>query len=144
MLGIQYNSVAVPDPLQRIGGGTTVTDAHPRALDAHNRAVLRIRNKSFGSGYGSGSGLQLVLNPIRIRILDWDPDQKLAKTSSFLLKFLRSLIFKHKKSVIPQLRDLATNNLRNKFSIYEDLSHIYVFCMCKVSLPYASESLAVP
>jgi hypothetical protein len=96
--------------------------------------VLRIRNFCFGSGYGSGSGRQLVLNPIRIRIRiqiriripDSDTDQKLAKTSSFFTKILHRLIFKHKKSVIPQLRDLATNNLRNKLSIYEDLTHICI------------------
>jgi hypothetical protein len=37
--------------------------------------VLRIRYKSFGSGFGSGSGLKLVS--------DSDLDQKLAKTSFF-------------------------------------------------------------
>jgi hypothetical protein len=78
-------------------------------------AVLRIRNKSFGSGVGSGSGLQLVLNPdpdsnpdpnpdsnpdsnpgfgsgseswIRIRIRNWP------KLPLFVLKFLRSLKLK--------------------------------------------------
>jgi hypothetical protein len=32
----------------------------------------------------------------------------------FVLKFLPSLIFKHKKAAFPQLRDLATNKGRNK------------------------------
>jgi hypothetical protein len=34
----------------------------------------------------------------------------------FFLKFLPSLIFKHKKAALPQLRDLATNKVRNKFA----------------------------
>ena len=68
----------------------------------------------------------LLYESFRIRIPDSDTDQKLAKTSSFFTKILHRLIFKHKKSVIPQLRDLATNNLRNKFSIYEDLTHICI------------------
>ncbi len=70
--------------------------------------VLRIRNRSFGSGFVSGSGLKLVS--------DSDLDQKLAKTSFFVLKFLPSLIFKHKKAAFPQLRDLATNKVRSKFA----------------------------
>ncbi len=65
---------------------------------------------------------------IRIRIRNWP------KLPLFVLKFLRSLIFKHKKAAIPQLRDLAPNKLRNKFSIDEDLAH-YAFCMCIVFPP---------
>ncbi len=34
----------------------------------------------------------------------------------FVLKFLPSLIFKHKKAVFPQLHGLATNKVRNKFA----------------------------
>ncbi len=64
MLGIrnQYNSVAVPEPLQRIGGGTTVTDAHPRALYAHNRAM------EADSGALEGQDLFQTENRIRIWI----------------------------------------------------------------------------
>jgi hypothetical protein len=72
------------------------------------KAVLRIRKKSFGSGLVSGSGLKLVS--------DSDLDQKLAKTSFFVLKFLPSLIFKNKKTAFPQLHDLATNKVCNKFA----------------------------
>ncbi len=69
--------------------------------------VLRIRNKSFGSDFGSGSGLKSVS--------DSDPelDQKLAKTFFPVLKLLPSLIFKHKKAALPQLRDLATTKVRS-------------------------------
>jgi hypothetical protein len=94
---------------------------------------IRIRpavlNPDSHPGCGSGSE-----SWIWIRIPD--PDQKLAKTSSFCNKILRSLIFKHKKSAIPQLRDLASNKLRNKFSIYVDLAH-YAFCICIVFPPMA-------
>jgi hypothetical protein len=45
-----------------------------------------------------------------------DLDQKLAKTSFFVLKFLPSLIFKIKKAAFPQLHDLATNKVGNKFA----------------------------
>ncbi len=55
------------------------------------------------SGFGSG-----------FLIPDLDPDQKLAKTSFLVLKFLRSLTFK--KAAFPQLRFLATNEVRNKFA----------------------------
>jgi hypothetical protein len=84
-------------------------------------AVLRIQNKSFGSGFGSGSGLKLVS--------DTDPDSNLGvesrseswiliwirnwpKIHFFILKFLPSLIFKHKKPAFSQLHDF----LRNKFA----------------------------
>jgi hypothetical protein len=77
-------------------------------------AVLRIRNKNFGSGLGSGSGLKLVS--------DSDLDQKLAKTSFLVLKFLPSLIFKNKKSAFAQLQDLATNKVRNKFAGFGSIS----------------------
>jgi len=52
-----------------------------------------------------------MLDPDRIRILVSDPDHKLDKTS-----FLPSLIFKHKNAAFPQLRDLATNKVRNKYA----------------------------
>ncbi len=66
--------------------------------------MLRIRNFCFGSG----SSLKLVSDPYP----DSDVDQKLVKTSFFVLKFLPSLIYKHKKAALPQLRDLATNKVR--------------------------------
>jgi hypothetical protein len=69
-------------------------------------AVLRIRNKSFGSGFGSGSGLKLISDPDPVS--DPDLDQKLAKFFFFVLKFLRSLIF---KAALHQLCDLATNKV---------------------------------
>ncbi len=61
-------------------------------------------DKSFGSGFGSGSGLKLV------------SDSDLDQNFFFVLKFLPSLIFKHKKAAFPQLHDLATNKVRNKFA----------------------------
>jgi hypothetical protein len=98
-----------------------------------NVAVLRIRNKSFGSCFGSGSGLKLVSDPDPVSDPDSNPDldQKLAKFF-FILKFLRSLIF---KAALHQLCDLATNKVRKKLAIYEDLS----YCLCIVSLPHAVE-----
>jgi hypothetical protein len=36
--------------------------------------VLRIRNKSFGSGYGSESGLKLVSDPDPVSDPDSNPD----------------------------------------------------------------------
>ncbi len=77
--------------------------------------VLRIRHKSFGSGFGSGSGLKLPSSGsgfesrigIRIRILDSVLDQKLAKTSFFVQKLLPCLIFKHKKNRPPSLSSMT-------------------------------------
>jgi hypothetical protein len=75
---------------------------------------LRIRNNSFGSGLGSGSGLKLVSNS--------DPNPGFGSRSEtgqnffFVLKFLPSLIFKNKKAAFPQLHDLATSKVRNKFA----------------------------
>ncbi len=37
-------------------------------------SVLRIRNKSFGSGFGSGSGLKLVSDPDPVTDPDSNPD----------------------------------------------------------------------
>jgi hypothetical protein len=74
--------------------------------------MLRIRDKSLGSGFGSGSGLKLVSYPDLVsdpdlnpgfdsgsESLDPDLDQKVTKFF-FVLKFLRSL------------------------------SHIYAYCLC--------------
>ncbi len=80
--------------------------------------LFRIRPEvSLGSGYKPGfeSGFESWIG-IRFRILDSDPDQKLAKTYFFVLKFLPSLIFKHKKAAFRQLRDLDTNKVRKKFA----------------------------
>jgi hypothetical protein len=84
------------------------------------RIRFRIRIRPAVS-FESGSGFEAW---IWIRIRNWP------KLPLFVLKFLRSLIFKHKKSAIPQLRDLATNKLRNKFSIYEDLTHTVQYSIC--------------
>ncbi len=80
---------------------------------------------SFESGFASRVWIRSE-SWIRIRIRNWP------KLPRFVLKFLRSLIFKHKKFAIPQIRDLASNKLR----IYEDLAH-YAFCMCIVFPPMA-------
>ncbi len=37
-------------------------------------------------------------------------------------KFIRSLVFKHKKTALPTMLDISSNKVRNKFSIFEDLS----------------------
>ena len=63
---------------------------------------------------------------IQIRILDPDPNWKLANFF-FLLKFLHSLIF---KAALHQLCDLATNKVRKKLAIYEDLTHTYMHIVC--------------
>ncbi len=80
----------------------------PRAFWPRGSASTSIvSNKSFGSGYGSGSAQKLVLNPIRIRIRiqirDSNPDSNPGfgsgsesrirpKLHLFVLKFLLSLI----------------------------------------------------
>jgi hypothetical protein len=79
-----------------------------------------------GPGFGSGSSLKLVSDP--------DLDQKLAKLF-FVLKFLRSLIF---KAAFHQLCDLATNKMRKNLQSMR-ISHIYAYCLCTVSLPHAGE-----
>jgi hypothetical protein len=95
--------------------------------------VLRIRNKSLGSCFGSGSGLKLVSDPDPVSDPDSNPDldQKLAKFF-FILKFLRSLIF---KAALHQLCDLATNKVRKKVAIYEDLTHICILSVYCVPPP---------
>ncbi len=94
------------------------------------RLRIRIRPQvSFGSGSGFGSGFESGFESrirIRIRILDQDLDQKLAKFF-FVLKFLRSLIF---KAALHQLCDLATNKVRKKLAISEDLNHTYMHIVC--------------
>jgi hypothetical protein len=78
------------------------------------RFRIRIRSKvSFGFGSGFESGFESRIR-IQIRTLDSDLDQKLAKTSFFfVLKFLPSLIFKHKKA--PSLSSVTW--LRTRFAI---------------------------
>ncbi len=92
------------------------------------RLRIRIRPEvSFGSGSGFGSGFESGFESrIRIRILDQDQDQKLAKFF-FVLKFLRSLIF---KAALHQFCDLVTNKVRKKLAIYEDLTHTYMHIVC--------------
>jgi hypothetical protein len=46
---------------------------NPRSVFGFN-AVLRIRNKSFGSGFGSGSGLKLVSDSDPVSDPDSNPD----------------------------------------------------------------------
>jgi hypothetical protein len=71
--------------------------------DPKQKFRIRIRSEvSFG--FGSQSWIR-IYRYIRNR-------PKLL----FFLKFLLSLIFKHKKAALPQLRDLATNKVRNKFA----------------------------
>ncbi len=76
-------------------------------------AVLRIRNKSFGSCVGSGSGLKLVSdsdpdsNPDPNS--DSNLDQKLAKLLFFVLKYLPSLIFKHRLPSLSSMTWLRTS-----------------------------------
>ncbi len=93
--------------------------------------MLRIRNKSFGSCVGSG--LKLVSDSDPDSNPDPNPDSnpdsnpypnpgfgsrsETGQNFFFLvIKYLPSLIFKHKKTAFPQLHDLATNKLRNKFA----------------------------
>jgi hypothetical protein len=35
---------------------------------------------------------------------------------------IRNIVFRHKKSALPQVKDPASNRTRNKYSVYEDLS----------------------
>ncbi len=89
--GSGSGSVSVADPKQKF----------------RIRCRIRIRPEvSFGFGSGFESWIRN-----RIRILDSYLDQKLAKTSFFVLKYLPSLIFKHKKAAFSQLHDLASNKV---------------------------------
>jgi hypothetical protein len=45
--------------------------------------VLRIRNKSFGSDFGSGSGLKLVSDPDPVSDPDSNPDPNPVSNSGF-------------------------------------------------------------
>jgi hypothetical protein len=88
-------------------------------------SALRIRNKSFGSGFGSGSGLKLVSDsdPDSNPGLNPDPNPGFGSRSEtgqnffFVLKFLPSLIFKHKKR-LPFLSSMTwcAINLQNSDS----------------------------
>jgi hypothetical protein len=40
----------------------------------------------------------------------------------FPFQNIRSLLFKHKKTALPTFRDLPSNKIRNKFSVFEDLT----------------------
>jgi hypothetical protein len=60
--------------------------------------VLLIRKKNYGFGSRSETGQNFFF---------------------FVLKFLPSLIFKHKKAALPQLRDLATHKVRHKLAGFE-------------------------
>jgi hypothetical protein len=111
----------------RRGVGTSVADPKQKF-----RILFRIRIRpevSFGSGSGFGSGFESGFESqirIRLRILDPDLDQKLAKFFFFLLKFLRSLIF---KAALHQLC------VRKKLAIYEDLTHICILSVYSVPPP---------
>ncbi len=95
----------------------------------YQKPVLRIRNKSFGSGFGSGSVLKLVLDPDS----NPDPDHKLAKTF-FCIKIFTQPIFKHKKaalqSYISSVTLLPTKCAKHLRSTR--ISHIYAYCLCTV------------
>jgi HPt (histidine-containing phosphotransfer) domain-containing protein len=54
------------------------------------------------------------------------PAKRASTSNPVILKlnseFIRSLVFKHKKSALPTVPDISSNKVRNKFSIFEDLS----------------------
>jgi hypothetical protein len=54
------------------------------------------------------------------------PSKKASDSSPVILKlhseYVRSLIFKYKKSVLPTITDISSNRMRNKYSIFEDLA----------------------
>jgi len=64
-----------------------ISVAVPTSLIGLTSTFCKKVKQNFGSGFGSS--LKLESDP--------NPDQKLAKTSFFVQKFLHSLIFKHKK-----------------------------------------------
>jgi prefoldin subunit 5 len=54
------------------------------------------------------------------------PSKKTSDSSPVILKlhseFIRSLVFKYKKSALPTITDISSNRVRNKYSIFEDLA----------------------
>jgi hypothetical protein len=54
------------------------------------------------------------------------PAKRASPSNPVILKlnseFIRSLVFKHKKTALPTMLDISSNKVRNKFSIFEDLS----------------------
>jgi hypothetical protein len=54
------------------------------------------------------------------------PAKNNASSSPVIVKlhseFIRALVFKHKKAALPTALDLSSNRVRNKYSVFEDLS----------------------
>ncbi len=112
--------------------------------------MLRIRNKCFGSCFGSGSGLKLVSDVDPVSDPDSNPDSNSGFESGpdswiriqiqirnwpnlfFVLKFFTQ---PHLKAALHHLCDLAKNKLRRKFAIYEDLTHICILSVFSVPPP---------
>jgi hypothetical protein len=69
---------------------------------------------------------------IRIRHEGFGSRSETDQNFFFVLKFLPSLIFKHKKAAFPQLRDLATNKVRNKFAGFGSVLIVTIICLMKV------------
>ncbi len=109
-------------------------------------SVLRIRNKSFGSSFGSGSGLKLVSDPDPVSDPDSNPGFE-SWSESWIRIWIRNWpnffcykIFTqpHLQSSSPnlhQLCDLATNKVRKKLAIYEDITHICILSVYSVPSP---------
>ncbi len=77
-------------------------------------SVLQIRNKSFGSDSGSGSGRHLI-----------------GSETGQNFFFLYWNFYAASSSNIKGCPPSAPNNVRNKFVIHEDLTHIrYAYCIC--------------
>jgi hypothetical protein len=54
------------------------------------------------------------------------PSKKASDSSPVILKlhseYIRSLVFKYKKTALPTITDISSNRVRNKYSIFEDLA----------------------
>jgi hypothetical protein len=98
-----------------------VSDRDPHPFPS----VLGIRNKSFGSCFGSGSGLKLVSDPDPVSNPGSGSRSETGQIFFYTKIFTQPRIF---KAALDQLCDLATNKVRKKLAIYEDLS----YCLCIV------------
>jgi len=90
----------------------------------YNEILLPILNAAKENGDISPQAILpshfLIVNVFAI------PSKKASDSSPVILKlhseYVRSLIFKYKKAVLPTITDISSNRVRNKYSIFEDLA----------------------
>jgi hypothetical protein len=110
----------------RILGLDVSTQSSPATI--HNTVYKEILLPTLEAAKAAGDMVDLTSLPSHFLITNAFaiPPGRNSRSSTVIVKLqseaVRSMIFKHKKLALPTTTDISTNRVRNKYSIFEDLS----------------------